>query len=213
MSAGKDISYFKARAVLKSTWTLEEAAYLLCGHNPIDSKLKISPTASNSVSNLYYRLKTKVKSGDLRIVIRGDAFKPKNRERRLDRYSVDQVFDLMKKEKIKPDPDLHNLRKRYFKDRQNTDPLTRIIYQEAARLLSHAHPSLDRQEIAEILHELPDKLEGHLELRKIEPAALESLIRGITHRESGARSKAEREKAQKEMQNIKWKYMIENILK
>ncbi len=209
----EDAPYFKVRAVLKSTWTLREAAHYLCGCDPKNSKFEISTDASNRVSKLFFWLKEKVKRNELFHVERGDLFKIKGKKRKPSRYTVDAFFECFNKSGKKIDKELNRLWKGSFPDTKTPGEANRVIYREAARLVHEKHKNLSRYEMACVLQELPEKVfkRHKLELKEIGPHKLDSILKNIGDRDGGKRSKIEKEEAKKEISMIDWSYVLEKL--
>ena len=168
------IPYFKIRWARKSTWTLEQAAYLSCGKDPESKEYKISANETNSVSKRYFWLLNKLKKESLQILetIEGiEYFNPGSLFRLLDekftvdkdmRKAVDHMYDEISGIKSKT--------------------VTRSVYREAARLIFRDYPSATKAEVAQTLRALPEhyNLGQHGHIESLEAHQIEELIKGLT---------------------------------
>lgn len=137
-----------------STWTIKEAAFLINGYDPADTKVEISPSSKHPVSQTYYWLRKEEGQGKLFAVTdkKGEqSYSPGTLMRRLKKKKKgvkEKVFAAyeLKSKHVGP----HN---------QSVD--AKATYRAAAEEAWKEIPNLTSQDLADVLTELPKYLQDH----------------------------------------------------
>lgn len=210
----RDIPYFKIKYSIKSTWGMEEAAYLLVGANPDATDLKIGPKESNKVSRLYMWLKRMQSENQLHRVAFGQSKLVENAERNVGRkltrlellklvkqggdissrkrYDPTQIIALMAKHKKLPDSDVAQIIELLSKNTKTgkiQNQINRSIYRHAAKILWEKYPTLYADDLAQWLHELPKHLNGTLPITVLAASSIREYLKGLSPHKKGAPKK------------------------
>lgn len=203
-----EILYFKIKHAFLSTWTLEQAAYLLLGYNPNSSEFEIYEDATNTVSNLYYWLKEKAHKGEIIAQVRSF---PMGRNKKPWRYSPDQLFDLMDAHKREYNQDIFKIRSLLLGETSFnlSGTINKTLYKRAAELIWRDNDKATIPEVAEVLVSLPEKLNSKYSLVKLpflEPHQIKEHLKGMSPNKKGAPKKEV-----KSPLNIDWSKLLENL--
>ncbi len=170
------VPYYKIKWSRKSCWSLEQAAYLLCGKDPDLKNYDISVHATNIVSKRYYWFLNKRNKGVLL---------PITNDNGIEYFNTGSTLRLLKDKKITPDKEMEKVMDHMWQAPygiDHSDYISRSVYREAGRLVFQQFPYSTKADVAMVIKDLPKffNSENHGHIKSLQPHQIEEYLEGLS---------------------------------
>ena len=170
--------------VLRSTWSLQEAAHLLLERHPVTHAVELSPTSSDPISRLYYWLKKEYEKERLKPNATQDG------EPRFSPGTFIRHMNIRGRRCSAAVVKLYDAANGNYGD-ASVFANSREVYRAAAKLVWRQHPNLSKTQMAKVLLALPTLFQD----RYLAPVGAETIRRNYLNdmgsSKRGRRSKDE----------------------